>query len=285
MRNSAQKGDAVAAAIDSESSYVAPRSGLEQQARADHVLTPQEREDLSWFFDGAEGSFGVCSNYGAMEDELNRRSMSDEAKRFEEKTRSLARAERQKRKKAATEFDMSAAYAAVGLEMRAIARAGDEEVPEWAKKYIQAKAAQSSAGAYGHVEHIEDFLTPAFNLGAAARASHVRRRLQIVGTNWTGVLYGAYGPKATRWRLESFGNANHPATILGSPSLVEIAIALLDCARDVGDQPARTLLWSCTAVPDRAEVLKTDAHAFLGRAAGAYRITRCPRPCKRCWPV
>jgi hypothetical protein len=149
--------------------------------------------------------------------------------------------------------------------------------PPWARGYVKPKKAAV-------------FPTePDIDEEVVRRASHTRTRLGKVGSNWAGVLLASYGPASTRWARDSHGNPDHPANILGGPHLAEIAVAVLEAARQDGDPGGRTLLWARAADKAAAADLRAQAETYFNSANAAYLTTRCERlwsragPCRRCW--
>lgn len=263
------------------------------------ALSAMEAQDLSWFFDGAEGSFGVRSNFGAMEDELVRRSLSEDVLiDLAKEARRRAALKRLKQESRELEPGLQALYAAAGLTMPPPPKppAAEDLLPDWAHQYMHVSPAASFVDS-----------NPTVDLKLARRATHTRNRLIRVGTNWTGVLYAAHGPAAARWDMESKGNPNHPVTKLGDPALGEISMAILAFEHQHDREPPSNvrlyeLLHNACATAKGVLELRNKALDLRWAANTAFLATRCPLPpqvhktrvslrdaivkkaCPRCWP-
>ena len=259
------------AALDVEKTFVTEPT---RNHRRDQGLSPSEIADLQLVFDGAESIFGVRSSQGALEDELARRCPSD-AVRDQISTENRARAVRRRRPQK-TSFSPAFAPLYEAFGMRApIYREAEDDLPLWAKDYVEGSDDHSYANAGGDVD-----------LDSAGRVSHARSRLILVGSNWVGVLFAAYGPRAARWAKDGRGNPAHPATWFGS-QLVEIAVAVLAFRNhEAGERlDARAQIWSFCEGGERAVELRDESRRLLDAASAEYRKTRCARPCRRCWPI
>lgn len=291
-----EKGDKVVAAVSTPETFTS--HGEKSKALPDAFLANTEKADLRWFFSGAEASFGVCSNYGAMEHELNRRSPSPEALlEYREEKRLRSRLRRRKTHPHQTPL-ITLALALLGVaadrDPYSASQSLDDAVPEWAREYIHLKSEAVSPGA---VEHLASDSV----LAAIRQANHVRTRLVQVGSNWCGVLYAAYGPAARQAEIEAVGFPDHPANLLGNPSLVPIALAWLEYSREPGDPSGWEQLWNLGAARQviqlhggkgqltKLDETRAEATSLWRRAVDAYRQTRCERlpgrePCRRCYP-
>lgn len=265
------KGEIVAAAIDTQESFIERRAPA---PRPDWVLAPQEVLDLGFFFDGAEGSFGVRSSQGALEDELNRRAVGDHAREQEAMENRMRAIRKRKPRKTPLSHGFANLFTSLGLRPPK-EHDEEDELPGWAQQYISLGQGRAYAVYDGEVD-----------LEAAGRASHTRARLILVGDDWRGVLFGIFGPQAAKWGRESKGNPDHPVTKLGGSHLAEIAVARLAFENhQKGDKVnPRAQLWAVMNDPARADEMRVESRKMHNHALSEYRSTRCEKPCRRCWP-